>query len=1105
MGRTGEHALGTDRHPRDDRDGADKRVVRQDAARDGERPPCPVVGVGASAGGLEPLKRLFRAADPRGGVAYVVVQHLDPSQPSHMVELLARHTGLAVVVAEDDQPVEADHIYLNPPAGLISLAGGRLRRDAARDPTARRPIDHLFTSLADGLGEWAVCILLSGTGTDGTQGLRAIHDAGGLAVAQAPSTAEYSAMPQSAVDTGLVSFALPPDELPAALLEYVRQLHQQATTGPGGGEAGLQAVLDLLMARGAGDFRAYKDGTVRRRIERRMGLRQVADVAAYLELLRDEPGEVELLAKDMLIGVTSFFREPESFEVLREHVLAPLANRAPSNVPLRIWVPGCATGEEAYTIAMLLLEELRQRQRHDAVQIFASDLSADAVGTARAGRYPESIANDVPPALLQRYFSRQDGHYQVEKPLREALVFAQQDLISDPPFSRLDLVSCRNLLIYLKPETQRRILGLFGFALKPGGHLLLGKSESLGEQAALFQEVSRRWRLYRSHDTTQARAPELPGNPVRGPTFSPAQRPPVGPAPGTARLVQDVLLAHFDAAMVIVDKQGAIRHFFGPTARYLSHPTGEASLDLRRMLHPELAGRLRPALQRAGQQHEPLVLPELRYGPAEAPRWVDVTIRPLHEHPGAEGLLAVVLVETRPAAEAAAGPEPSSRADEEQSRLGRLERELAATQEDLRITVAALEAANEAHEAAHEEVSSMNEELQSSNEELQSSKEELQSMNEELNTTNSQLLERVAEVTESRDVLSNLFAAVDVATIFLDAELCIRRFTPHTPRLLNVIEADIGRPIGHITANFPEHDLQTAARAVIESQRPEEREVVTTDGRWYTARIHPYCTADGRIDGVVIAFTDVTRLAEAERVLRAERDNVTRVNRQLQALNQELDGFTRAVAHDLQAPVRRLQSFCQALREELGDQLPGDSETYLERIFASSGHVSELIKDLLRLSQCSREDLDLRGLSLSALARAVVAGLRQAEPDRQVSCAIQDDLQVRGDERLIRVALENLLGNAWKFTRKETEGRIELGVEEHEGERRFFVRDNGVGFDPAYGDKLFGLFKRLHGAQEFEGTGIGLVTVRRIIRRHGGRVWAEGAPGEGATFYFTVP
>ncbi len=826
----------------------------------------PVVGIGASAGGLDAFKRFFTAMPADSGIAFVLVPHLDPAHKSLMVELLARHTAMPVVEAENHVSVEANHVYIIPPdkyltihGGILSLTGPVERR------TAQTAIDHFLRSLADDQQERAICIILSGTGAHGTLGLKAVKAAGGMAMVQDPATAEYERMPQSAIATGLADYVLPAEQMPEALVKYVQHAYVngglQIETAPDAADS-LTQVLALLRARTSFDFRSYRKKMLTRRVERRMGLNHFDTIPQYLAFLRDHPDEVKQLIKDLFISVTSFFRDPEAYEELVSQVLAPLVQSKEADSTIRVWVPGCATGEEAYSLVILLLEQLTAAGKHCGLQVFATDVDQDAIEVARQGIYSESIAADVTSERLARCFTRvEESSYQVSKQIREHVVFAAQNLINDAPFSRMDLISCRNLLIYLEPEVQKKVVTLLHFALNEGGYLFLGPSETIGRQTDLFEPASKKWRLFRRIGPTRTERVEFP---IVARTEQQGQRSRPGEPggerkPSFAELTQRLVLEEFSPAAVLINRKYEILYFLGPTSRYLDLPTGEPTRDLMLMAREGLATKLRAAVHKAMRENATVVVNDVKIKRNGDYHPVAVTVKPVPNHRAAEGLLLITFQdrpETVP--ELWHGLQTVPHPPAEEGMVRQLENELRVTKEDLQTTIEEVESSNEELKASNEEVMSMNEELQSANEELETSKEELQSLNEELTTVNNQLQEKVHELETANNDITNLLDCTDVATVFLDLEFRIKRFTPAATQLFNFVSSDLGRPLGDITARFSDPDLLGDARQVRQRLTLREKEVATAEGGWWLRRTTPYRTRDHRVEGVVITFVDIT-------------------------------------------------------------------------------------------------------------------------------------------------------------------------------------------------------------------------------------------------------
>lgn len=821
--------------------------------------------MGASAGGLETLKDFFAGMPSDSGLAFVIIQHLDPAHISRTAEILAQQTEMPVAEVKDGMSVSANHVYTNPPDRYVSIHDGRFKlSEQFTQEGIRKPIDFFLISLAEDQQDRAVSIILSGSsGSDCGRGVRAVRAGGGLCIVQDPMTARFPEMPQSIIDVGLADFVIPAGEMPEALLSYVR--NQQVQASPTGEESEkasseLTAILDLLRARTKSDYRLYKRATLRRRIGRRMGLRQSPNMIAYLDLLQKDPQELAQLSQDMLIGVSAFFRDLDAFEELKHTVIIPMVESS-ADAPLRVWVPGCATGEEAYTIAIMLLDALDEKGISRLVQVFATDIDDKALATARAGIYPPTIVEDIRDPRLHRFFSKRENEWQVEKRLRDAVIFSHHNLLTDPPFSKLDLISCRNLLIYLERTAQKKVLTIFSFALNQGGYLFLGKSEGLGEDGdESFETVSKQKRIFRlSHATRRPAGKfsvpsgEMPGQLPRRPE-----------TPPYVEAMHEALLKHLNAAIVLIDRKGGIRYLHGKTEKYLSLPKRQPSMNLLDLVEGKLAISLRRAIEKAFDKNESVSLPLV---PVLNKGFANVTVTSF-ETRGNEKMATVIFEEaaTKKIQEAP----PAHLEDEPLAKL--LEDEVKSLRNQIRRDADEYTEASEELKAANEEVTAMNEELQSMNEELEASKEELQSLNEELNTVNNELQDNVHELTTTNSDLANLISATQIATIFLDRKLKIKRFTPKATELLNLISSDIGRPIEHITQNFAGGELAVNARKVLANLSPVETDVQAQNQSWYTIRIVPYRSLDDRIDGVVITFFDITRLKNIENRLQYESD-----------------------------------------------------------------------------------------------------------------------------------------------------------------------------------------------------------------------------------------
>ncbi|MBI1850261.1 MAG: PAS domain-containing protein [Planctomycetes bacterium] len=814
------------------------------------------------------MKRLFGAAPSDSGIAFIVVPHLAPAHESLMAELLAKQTDMPVAEAREGAAVEANHVYVIPPNKYLSIRRGRLRLTG---PVSKQvwqtPIDLFLRSLAEDQRERAIGIVLSGTGSHGTVGLKAVKENGGMTIVQDPTTADYGQMPQSAIDAEVADFVLPPAKMPEALAQYVRHPYvRTADTALASGDAwnALNEIVSLLRTKTRHYFGCYRRKMLRRRIERRMSLNHIERLGDYLELLQTRPDEVRRLSKDLLISVTSFFREPDSFRVLETKVIRDLVRRIPGDSPIRVWVPGCATGEEAYSIAILFLEKLSAASKNCPLQVFASDADDAALEIGRQGVYPDGITADVSAKRLSRFFTRTaDQCYRVNKQLRDSVVFARQNLIGDAPFSKLDLISCRNLLIYLEPDVQKKVISLLHFALNERGYLFLGPAESIGRQGDLFDAISAKWRIYRHVRRGRAHAVDFPivsGIAQRIETRRGTEISASHSASVSQQLTQHLLLQDFAPAAVLIGRASEILYFHGPTMRYLDQPSGEPTRDLMAMAPDGIRSKLRAAVRKALRDKSRVTVSATWLGRRGNGRRVRLTARPIHAPRVGTGLVLVTFEdEQAPATKRNVAVELS-----EPSLVHHLEDELRITREDLRNTVGELQAANEDLKSSNEEIVSMNEELQSANEELETSKEELQSLNEELSTVNSQLQDKVGELEKSNNDLANLLTSADIATVFLDTHLRIRRFTSAATKLLSLIATDVGRPLSDISLKFDDDQLFADLDRVMRDATPRQKEVSTNGGRYCLRRILPYRTTEGLIEGVVITFTDISEAKLAD-------------------------------------------------------------------------------------------------------------------------------------------------------------------------------------------------------------------------------------------------
>ncbi|WP_243366390.1 chemotaxis protein CheB [Fundidesulfovibrio soli] len=859
------------------------------------KPTFPVVGVGASAGGLAAFEAFFSGMpDADTGMAFILVQHLAPDHKSILTDLIQRYTRMQVYEVEDGMAVKPDCAYIIPPNRDMALLNGVLHLMEPTAPRGQRlPIDFFFRSLAQDRGDQAIGVILSGTGSDGTVGIRAIKGEGGMVMAQTPSSTEYDGMPRSAIATGLVDYELPPAEMVAQIIAYAAHAIVNASQSPAvrspKAENALKKILILLRAQTGNDFSQYKPSSIIRRIERRMAVHQTGTLEEYAKYLQHDSAEADILFRELLIGVTNFFRDPEAFKALEEQVIPRLfAGKQPGFI-LRVWSPGCSTGEEAYSIAIAIQEHMEALKQNFQVQIFATDIDSHAIATARSGIYPASITADVSPERLSRFFSLEPGGgaYRVNKVIRDMLIFSEQNVIKDPPFSKLDLISCRNLMIYWGGELQKKVIPLFHYALNPGGFLFLGTSETVGEFGDLFSTLDRKAKLYQRKEDLLGSQRKALGSILSAVATTGAVQPKAaGRIAGLGKLplrelTEQALLQRIAQVGALVTGQGVILYLHGRTGLYLEPTPGEVGVhNILKMAREGLRQDLSTALHKAKTSNEAVRHPGLQVKTNGDFTTVNLSVHPVEIDPatGHETPLFLVILEPAPSSvqtETAALSGMGCDDPDVDERITALRQELQAKEEYLHASNEELETTNEELKSSNEEMQSVNEELQSTNEELETSKEELQSVNEELATVNSELQTKVADLSQANNDMNNLLAGTGIATVFVDHQMRIMRFTPAATKIINLIQADVGRLVSHIVSNLSGYDnLVEDVQTVLDTLTPKEAEVQTKDGKWYTMRVRPYRTLENVIEGVVITYTDITEIKETRDLLKKTSDQL---------------------------------------------------------------------------------------------------------------------------------------------------------------------------------------------------------------------------------------
>ncbi|WP_454918621.1 chemotaxis protein CheB [Xanthobacter sediminis] len=1050
----------------------------------------PVVGVGASAGGLDACKTLFGALPADPGMAFILVQHLDPTHESMMADLLAPHTSMMVCQAADDMLIEHDHLYIIPPGFYLSVHAGRLHLSTPQAPHgARLPFDFLLRSLAAEYGARAVGVILSGTGTDGSVGLKALREEGGLTIAQDPQQAGYDGMPRSAIAAGAVDLVLPVEQIPEALATRSRERLAEVPVN-----AVLARIVALLRARTAFDFTLYKPGTLQRRTERRMALASIGadEMERYLDLLQRNPAELDLLARDLLINVTSFFRDPKVFEFLAEKIIPDLVRDQPLGRPLRIWVPGCSTGEEAYSLAMLFFEAIATAKRNVRLQIFASDIDPDAISLAREGFYPRTIEGDLSPERLERFFSKDAQGFRIAPDLRAAVVFTVQNVLADPPFSRLDLISCRNLLIYLNHEAQAKIVSLFHFALVERGLLLLGTSEEVNGADTRFEVVSKPVRLYRRIGPGRPGDLRFSGGGVEGANAASRQAQISGPSRqnALADLCRRLVLENYAPAAVLINRKHECLYYLGSTDAYLRLAPGQPAHDLLSMAREGVRTKLRVAIQQASQDKARVTVEGGRASRDGKPLTFSIAVLPVESE--GEDLLLVCFLDA---------PAPGGQPDRpmparDLPRVSELEQELESTRTELESAIRNLELSSEEQKAVNEEALSVNEEFQSTNEELLASKEELQSLNEELTALNGQLQETLERQRTTSSDLQNVLYSTDVATLFLDTELKIRFFTPATRQLFSVIPGDVGRPLSDLSSLADDGTLMADIRSVLAGRTPHEREIEARNGAWYVRRILPYRTQDDGVDGVVITFVDVTERRRTADALEAAR-------REAELANIAKSRFLAAASHDLRQPLQSLV----LLQGLLAKAVEGEkAERLVKRLDETVSAMSGMLNALLDINQI--EAGTIRADVVSFPINDLLDHLREeltyhAQAKRLSLRVIPCGLSVDSDPRLLEQMVRNLISNALKYTQS---GRVLAGCRRHGPWLRIEVWDTGIGIPDTELQAIFEEYHQLHNAARERnlGLGLGLSIVQRLGVLLGHPIRVRSHPGRGSVFSIDV-
>lgn len=1069
----------------------------------------PIVGVGASAGGLEAFTQLLEELPSNTGMAFIFIQHLDRTHTSFLAEAISKATKMNVTQAKDGERVEPNHVYVIPPNAEIAILDGSLTlierpNDAGQ---LHLPIDFFLRSLAEERGNHAIAVILSGTASDGTAGLKAIKDEDGITFAQDPKSAKFAGMPQSAVDAGVVDYCLHIPELARELIRLSHHPYVAATELPTPNDDATIDKIFVLVRKAVGvDFSEYKAPTFQRRLARRMALRKVEVLQAYLDLLQEDPAEVRSLYEDTLIHVTSFFRDPEVFESLKAHAFPEILKHKSAGEPIRLWVAGCSTGEEVYSLAISLLEFLGESLNLHPIQVFGSDVSERAVEMARHGFFPNSSMKDVGDDRRRQFFTKEETGYRINKSVRDLCVFARHDLARDPPFSKLDLVSCRNVLIYFGQALQKRVLHIFHYSLNQGGVLLLGRTENISGFSQLFSRLGKSSKVF-------ARTSSLSGL-----HFAPRSE--IHPAPALvlhrgspayprrtvdmAKHVGQMLLARYSPPGALINERMEILQFLGETGAYLQPAPGEPQNNIGKMSRGGLVVALRAAIAQAKKKMAPVRTEGVEVNQSGSAKTCDLVVLPVTGIPDAKEQLFVVLFEDARAAGGKGKPRKTKSSPEtpqETRRVQKLAQKLAATEEYLQALMGDQNQTNEHLNSANEELISGNEELQSMNEELETAKEELQSTNEELITVNDELHTRSQEMGEVNGDLMNLLSTVDVPVLILDVHRRIRRVTPKARSVLNILASDIGHPLDHIKSSLQVAHLDKLIAEVIETNTLHESEVQARDGRWYRMQIRPYKTVDHKIDGATLSLIDIDGLKHHVAELETAKGDAERANR-------AKDEFLAVLSHEIRTPLSSMLLQAQLIRR--GDIDPKVKRAS-EAIERGINMQVKLIDDLLDVSRivAGKLSIEFKPVDLREVIKAAMEG-GSALAERKAlkfKVALDETIEdVSGDSARLQQVVANLLTNAIKFSSEN--GQVTVVLDRMYRSARIKISDTGCGIEPEFLPHVFDRFAQEDGStvRRHGGLGLGLAIVRHLVDAHGGSVQAESAGrGKGATFSVTLP
>ncbi|HXA02230.1 MAG TPA: chemotaxis protein CheB [Cytophagaceae bacterium] len=1043
-----------------------------------------IIAIGASAGGMEAIHLLFDHT-PEDGASYVIIQHLSPDHKSFMAELLAKHSKLKIFEAENDMYIEPNCVYLMPRGKNMTISNRRLVLADIRPLQPNTAIDIFLNSLAENQGNKSIAVILSGTGTDGTKGIAAIKKSGGLVIAQDPESAKFNGMPNSAIESGNVDFILAPQLIPEEIIAYLKRdaLENNFTNKiTENDETALLEILNLIQQHTPLDFTDYKRPTIIRRIVIRMTRNKISTLAGYIDFLKTNPSEINILAKEFLISVTKFFRDTEAFEIIKEKVIPEITENKLLVDTLKIWIVGCATGEEAYSFAILIIEHLTEIKKNLEVKIFASDIDKAALLHAAKGVYAENITKDVSEERLNKFFIKQDNKYKIRDSIRKMIIFADHDIVKQPPYGKIDLISCRNLLIYVNPLLQKKILTSLHFCLNLGGYLFLGPSESLGDLKKSFTEIDKKWKIYKSTEVVR----NLRDTTYNTPTFDKQLVNSTLSLTSPKSLTNNKLIEIIDQTLleesgyeagICVDRDFKIIQSFGNYEKYLLPKI--FNFNLLEMLPEELSIATSTTLRKALNQNKKVIIKEVNFKRNESIHSVNVFVKPfLSENTSVQRVILVLF-----------GKDEAKEITEKDLEVFNMEAHTLRYLEDMKNELAEtkqkLKDAYDALEVSNDNISSYNEELISSNEEMQSTNEELQSVNEELQTVNNEYQLKIKELAELNDDLNNYFKGTINGQLYVDNNLIVRKFTPSAIKQINLKESDVGRPLSDISTNIKFGTLIDDINNVILASIANEKEIQTTDGRWYQMVILPYIKEqNNQNDGAIITFNDITELKRAQ-------DKLTKINA-------DHDTFIYSASHDLKGPLNNVSGLIASLKD-ISDPENIAAKEITGLIDESVTKLKETINELSDITKIENEIDERENIILKDLLEEVKFSLKDKllESNAKINIDLKEP-EIPFSKKNLRSILLNILSNAIKYRSPDRELELNIRTEKSNDFIILSVQDNGLGLDKDKIGEIFLKFKRRH--DHVEGSGIGLFLVKKIITNAGGKIAVASELGKGSTF-----